>query len=151
MNPQSRFMVRLAGAMTALASLVVSNAFAQGGSANPPVIVFAAASLKNALDAATEAYQKESGQSVKISYAASSVLAKQMEQDAPAQIFISADLDWMDYVEGKGLIKPESRVNLLGNRLVLVAPKDEAPSIDLKEGTDLAKVLGDGRLAMGNV
>jgi molybdate transport system substrate-binding protein len=86
-----------------------------------------------------------------ISYAASSVLAKQIEQDAPAQIFISADLDWMDYVERKKLIKPESRVNLLGNRIVLIARKDKAQPIEIRHGFDLAKLLGRGYLAVANV
>ena len=120
---------------------------AQGGD----VIVFAAASLKNALDAINAQWQKETGKSAKISYAASSALAKQMEQGAPAQMFISADLDWMDYVEKKNLIKPGSRSNLLGNRIVLIAPKDKAQPIDIEPGFDLAKILGDGRLSMANV
>jgi molybdate transport system substrate-binding protein len=120
---------------------------AQGGD----VVVFAAASLKNALDAINAQWQKESGKGAKISYAASSALAKQIEQGAPAQMFISADLDWMDYVEKKNLIKPGSRSNLLGNRIVLIAPKDKAQPIDIKPGFDLAKVLGDGRLSMANV
>ena len=120
---------------------------AQGGD----VVVFAAASLKNALDAINAQWQKETGKSAKISYAASSALAKQMEQGAPAQMFISADLDWMDYVEKKNLIKPGSRSNLLGNRIVLIAPKDKAQPIDIKPGFDLAKILGDGRLSMANV
>jgi molybdate transport system substrate-binding protein len=115
------------------------------------VVVFAAASLKNALDAVNAQWQKETGKSAKISYAASSALAKQIEQGAPAQMFISADLDWMDYVEKKNQIKPESRSNLLGNRIVLIAPKDKAQPIDIKPGFDLAKVLGDGRLSMANV
>ena len=115
------------------------------------MVVFAAASLKNALDAVNAQWQKETGKSAKISYAASSALAKQIEQGAPAQMFISADLDWMDYVEKKNQIKPESRSNLLGNRIVLIAPKDKAQPIDIKPGFDLAKVLGDGRLSMANV
>jgi molybdate transport system substrate-binding protein len=115
------------------------------------VVVFAAASLKNALDGINAAWQKESGKKAKISYAASSALAKQIEQEAPAQVFISADLDWMDYVAQKNLIKRESRANLLGNRIVLVAPKDQAQAVDIKPGFDLAKVLGGGRLAMANV
>jgi molybdate transport system substrate-binding protein len=115
------------------------------------MVVFAAASLKNALDAINAQWQKDAGKKATISYAASSALAKQMEQGAPAQMFISADLDWMDYVEKKGLIKPETRSNLLGNRIVLVAPKDKAQPVDIKPGFDLAKVLGDGRLAMANV
>ena len=99
---------------------------AQGGD----IIIFAAASLKDALDAINAEWQKETGKKVIFSYAASSVLAKQIEQDAPAQIFIAADLDWMDYVEQKKLIKPESRVNLLGNRIVLIARKDKAQPIE---------------------
>jgi molybdate transport system substrate-binding protein len=88
---------------------------------------------------------------VVISYGASPALAKQIEQDAPAEIFISADLDWMDYVARKKLIQPESRVDLLGNRIVLIVPKDKAQTIDVKPGFDIAKMLGDGRLAMANV
>ncbi len=149
MDPQSRPIVRFIVALFALSSILVSSVFAQGD-AKHPVIVFAAASLKNALDSIAAAYRKQTGQSVKISYAASSALAKQMEQDAPAQIFVSADLDWMDYAAGKGLIKPESRLNLLGNKLVLIAPKDSAVSFDFKPGADLAKTLGDSRLAIGN-
>jgi molybdate transport system substrate-binding protein len=120
---------------------------AQGGD----VVVFAAASLKNALDAVNAQWQKETGKKVVVSYAASSALAKQIEQGAPAQMFISADLDWMDYVAQKNLIKPDTRSNLLGNRIVLIAPKDKAQDIEIKAGFDLAKVLGDGRLAMANV
>src|SRR5258705_540656 len=83
-----------------------------------------AASLKNALDAINAQWQKETGRKAAISYAASSALAKQIEQAAPAQMFISADLDWMDYLAQKNLIKPETRSNLLGNRIVLIAHKD---------------------------
>ena len=114
-------------------------------------MVFAAASLKNALDDVAAAWQKETGQGTAISYAASSTLAKQIEQDAPAQIFISADEDWMNYLAGKGPIKLETRSNLLGNELVLIAPKDSAVALDLKPGADLARALGGGRLAIGNV
>lgn len=120
---------------------------AQGGD----VLVFAAASLKNALDAVNAQWQKETGKKATISYAASSALAKQIEQGAPAQMFISADLDWMDYVAQKNLIKPATRSSLLGNRIVLIAPKDKAQAVDIKAGFDLAKVLGEGRLAMANV
>jgi molybdate transport system substrate-binding protein len=119
--------------------------------ATGPVIVFAAASLKNALDEAVASWKKETGKETAMSYAASSALAKQMEQDAPAQIFISADQDWMNYVAGKNLIKADSRFDFLGNKLVLVAPKDSTISLELKSGADLTGVLGAGRLAMGNV
>src|SRR5262249_20499809 len=120
---------------------------AQGGG---DVLVFAAASLKNALDAIAAQWQKETGKKAVISYAASSALAKQIEQSAPAQMFISADLDWMDYVAQRSLIKPETRSNLLGNRIVLIAPRDKAQTIEVKPGFELAKILGDSRLAMAN-
>jgi molybdate transport system substrate-binding protein len=115
------------------------------------VLVFAAASLKNALDAVNAQWTKETGKKAVISYASSSALAKQVEQGAPAQMFISADLDWMDYLAQKKLIKPDTRSNLLGNRIVLIASKDKAQPVEIKPGFDLAKVLGDGRLSMANV
>lgn len=115
------------------------------------VTVFAAASLKNALDAANAAWQKETGNETAVSYAASSALAKQIEAAAPADLFISADLAWMDYVAEKKLIKDDTRSNLLGNRIVLVAPKDKASTVEIKEGFDLADLVGDGKLAMGAV
>lgn len=119
--------------------------------AETPVVVFAAASLKNALDDASAAWTQETGKAVRISYAASSALAKQIEAGAPADVFFSADLAWMDYVAGKDGIKPATRTNLLRNTLVLIAPKDAPLVVDLKPGLDLAKVLGDRRIAMGNV
>jgi molybdate transport system substrate-binding protein len=99
------------------------------------VLVFAAASLKNALDDIAAQWQRESGKKAAISYAASNTLIKQIEQGAPADIFISADLDWMDYGQQKGLIKPDTRSNLLGNRLVLVAPKDSNISANIRPGS----------------
>jgi molybdate transport system substrate-binding protein len=116
------------------------------------MVVFAAASLKNALDEIATTWAKDTGKPMpKISYAASSALAKQIEQGAPADMFISADLDWMDYVAGKNLIKPDTRFNLLGNKIVLIAPKDsKLTSVDIK-GADLAKALGGGKLSMANV
>jgi molybdate transport system substrate-binding protein len=124
-----------------------SPARAQGGD----LIVFAAASLKNALDNINAQWKAETGKSTKISYAATSALAKQIEGGAPAQVFISADLKWMDYVAEKKLIKAETRSNLLGNRLVLIAPKGKADAVDIKPGFDLAKLLGKERLAVANV
>jgi molybdate transport system substrate-binding protein len=115
------------------------------------LIVFAAASLKNALDNINAQWEKDTGKRAKISYAASNTLAKQIEAGAPAQMFISADVPWMDYVAKKNLIKPETRSDLLGNRIVLVAPKDKAKAVDIKPGFDLAAVLGGGRLALANV
>src|SRR6202023_3888307 len=86
--------------------------------------VFAAASMKNALDDVDAAFTRKTGVKVVASYAASSALMKQIEQGAPADIFVSADLDWMDYGSKKKVIKDDTRVNLLGNKIVLIAPKD---------------------------
>jgi molybdate transport system substrate-binding protein len=115
------------------------------------VLVFAAASMKNALDDVAAQWQRETGKKVVVSYAASNTLIKQIEQGAPADIFISADLDWMDYGQQKGLIKNDTRADLLGNRLVLIAPKDSDVSTGIKPGFDLAALLKGGRLAMANV
>ena len=139
--------VGLAAAILVLWGPAKRPTVAQGGD----VLVFAAASLKNALDAINAQWQKDTGKKATISYAASSALAKQIEQGAPAQLFISADLDWMDYLAGKNLIKPETRSNLLGNRIVLIAQKDKARPVEIKTAFDLAKILGDGRLSMANV
>ena len=125
----------------------VDRAAAQSGD----VVVFAAASLKNALDEIAVQWQRVTGKKVVISYAASNTLIRQIEQGAPADIFISADLDWMDYGQQKNLIKPDTRSNLLGNRLVLVAPRDSNATVSLVGGVDLAALLKGGRLAMGNV
>ncbi len=116
------------------------------------VVVFAAASLKNALDEIATQWAKDTGKPMpKISYAASSALAKQIEQGAPADMFISADLAWMDHVADKQQIKPDTRFNLLGNKIVVIAPKDSKASTLAIKGDDLAKALGGGRLAMANV
>jgi molybdate transport system substrate-binding protein len=116
------------------------------------LVIFAAASLKNALDEATAAWVKETGKPApRISYAASNALAKQLEQGAPADIFLSADLDWMDYAAGKNLIRPETRISLLASRIALIAPADSTAAVALTAGVDLTPALGAGRLAMGNV
>ena len=116
------------------------------------VTVFAAASLKNALDTAVAAYRAKSGKDIVVSYAGSSALAKQIEAGAPADIFFSADLDWMDYLAKKDLIQPASRVTLLGNTLVLVAPKGSTARLAIAPGFPLAEALGkDGKLAMATV
>lgn len=114
-----------------------------------PITIFAAASLKNALDDVSGTWVAEGHPKPSISYAASGPLAKQIEAGAPADVFITADLDWMNYAEKKNLIDLASRVTLLGNRLVLVAPRDARATFDLKPGADLAGFLGDGRLALG--
>jgi molybdate transport system substrate-binding protein len=111
--------------------------------------VFAAASLKESLDEAAHAYEKASGNQLRISYAASSALAKQIEAGAPAQLFICADEEWMDYVETRKLLKG-ARVNLLTNALVLVAPAGKVPKLKIEPGFALAAALGDGRLAVAD-
>lgn len=139
--------VRLTG-VVAVAALVSFGSSVAAAAKDP--VVFAAASLKNALDGINAQWKAEASRQATISYAASSALARQIESGAPADIFISADLDWMDYVAKKDLIKPDSRVTLLGNRIVLIAPKDSKATIAIAPGFDLGKALGDGRLAMGD-
>ena len=116
------------------------------------VTIFAAASLKNALDDVAASYEAVTGQSVLISYAGSSALAKQIEAGAPADIFFSADLAWMDYLAERDLIQSDSRQTLLGNEIVLVAPADSDASLTLAKGVDIADALGEaGHIAMANV
>ena len=116
------------------------------------ITVFAAASMKNALDDVNAAFLKATGIKVVVSYAASSALARQIEQGAPADIFASADLDWMDYSAQKKTIRDDTRVNLLGNRLVLIAPKDSrVDHVAIGPGFDLAGLVGQGRIATGDV
>jgi molybdate transport system substrate-binding protein len=117
----------------------------------PELLVFAAASLTNALDALGPVYTQETGQRVKFSYAASSALARQLEAGASADVFISADLEWMDYAQVRNLIDRTTRRDLLGNRLVLIAPKESAVALKIEPGFALAKALGArGRLATGD-
>ena len=115
-----------------------------------PVLVFAAASLQTALDAIAARWRADAHRQATVSYAASSTLAKQIANGAPADLFISADLKWMDYLEQHGLIDPRSRVDLLGNSLVLIAPANTASSGKIASGFPLAKWLGGGRLAMAD-
>jgi molybdate transport system substrate-binding protein len=113
------------------------------------VTIFAAASLRNALDQAALAYARDTRTPPpRISYAASSALARQIEQGAPADLFISADTDWMDYLANKRLIRAGSRVDLFTNHLALIAPKDSAAKLKIRRGFPLARALGEGRLAM---
>jgi molybdate transport system substrate-binding protein len=112
--------------------------------------IFAAASLKEALDEANAAYMRQSGDNVKISFGASSALARQIESGAPADIFVSADLDWMDYLQKRNLVQPATRKNLFGNRLVIAAPADANVKIDVRPGFDLAGALKGGHLAMAD-
>lgn len=113
-----------------------------------PVVVFAAASLKTTLDEIAAAFKKDTGNELTINYASSAVLAKQIEQGAPADVFISADLPWMDYLEKGKLLEPLTRRNLLGNKLVLIEPGDQQTKLVIENGFDLAGATGDGKIAV---
>jgi molybdate transport system substrate-binding protein len=134
----------LAGALALMAG--ASPLMAQG-----KLTVFAAASLKNALDEVNAACAADVGEEATISYAGSSALAKQIEEGAPADVFISADLAWMAYLSDRNLTKKDTELELLGNRIVLIAPADSTAAAEIAPGFDLAGLLGDGKLAMANV
>jgi molybdate transport system substrate-binding protein len=145
LSTATRLLIALALAVAA----TITPATAQERSSGP--LVFAAASLKTALDAIAADWQKESGKRAVLSYAASSALARQIESGAPADIFISADLDWMDWLQQRKLIDAASRETLLDNSLVLVAPADSKIEFKIAPGANLAATLGNGRLAVGEV
>ncbi len=114
------------------------------------LLVFAAASLTDVLGEIGTAYAAENGQRVEFSFAASSTLARQIEAGAGADAFISADLDWMDYLQARNLVDRATRTDIAGNRLVLVAPADSAIELRIGPGFGLAAALGPGRLATGD-
>ena len=149
MNANRRLVLALCGlaAVVALCGAPVARA------ADAPLTVFAAASLKESMDEAAAGYEAASGQPVRVSYAASSALARQIEQGAPADVFVSADLDWMDVLQAQGLVDAATRSELLGNTLVLIAPAaSEAKPLALRAGLDLRPLLGArGRIALGMV
>lgn len=130
---------------TALASSLASPALAED------VVVFAAASLKNALDAVAADFQAATGNTVTISYAGSNALAKQIIEGAPADIFLSAAVNWMDEVEKAGLVVPDTREDLLGNTLVLIAHGKDAKPVEIGPNFDLTALLGDEKLSMALV
>ncbi len=121
-----------------------------GAQTRADITVYAAASLKEGLDELTGRFEKQGQGKVRVSYGASSALARQIEKGAPADLFISADLDWMDYLDQRKLIRPGSRVNLLSNRLALIAPADSKVVLAIAPKFPLAAALGDGRLAMAD-
>jgi molybdate transport system substrate-binding protein len=135
----------------ALAVLLATSAAIATEQPRQPLIVFAAASLTDSLQKVSDAYTKSSGVPVKLSFAASSALAKQIESGARADIFFSADQEWMDYLDQRQLIKRDSRADLLGNRLVLIAPLDSKVALKLRPGAPILDALGErGRLATGD-
>jgi len=135
-----------------VSALGIAGAAHQAGAQEKPVLVFAAASTKNALDDVNRLVVERAGNKVVASYAASSALARQIEQGAPADVFISADTDWMDYAEQHRLVRADSRIEMLGNRLVLVAPADAGiGSVTVGKDLDLSRLSGDGRIVTGDV
>ncbi|MEG0278883.1 MAG: molybdate ABC transporter substrate-binding protein [Morganella sp. (in: enterobacteria)] len=134
-----------------LAGVVISAAMMSQAWAAEKVVVFAAASLTNAVDEISAKYKQEKNAEVVASYASSSTLARQIENGAPADIFISADQKWMDYAQEKNLIVNDTRKTLLGNELVLIAAKDsKIDKIEINKQTDWVKLLDGGRLAVGD-
>jgi molybdate transport system substrate-binding protein len=138
-----RHVIAAAAAASVLAALPAQ--------AEEKVTVFAAASLKTALDQVSGAWTAETQKTAVLAYAGSSALAKQIEQGAPADLFFSADLDWMGYLAERNLIDTASVTQLLGNDIVLIAPKDSPATAAITPGFPLATLLGEGRLAMAEV
>ncbi|MEX6002967.1 molybdate ABC transporter substrate-binding protein [Providencia vermicola] len=137
--------------MKLLAGATITLSMASHSVAAEKITVFAAASLTNAMNEISEQFQKESKVEVVSSYASSSTLARQIEQGAPANLFISADQQWMDYAIDKQLMVENTRYTLLGNELVLIAPKDsKIEKVDINKQTDWKKLLDGGRLAVGD-
>jgi molybdate transport system substrate-binding protein len=134
-----------------VSALLVALAISSPACAAETATVFAAASLKNALDDAATAFRGKTGIEVKASYAASSALAKQVEQGAPADLFASADTKWMDYLSEKALIQRQTRIDLLGNSLVVVVPRDSKVEKLALTAADFDKAVGDGKWATGAV
>lgn len=138
--------------LSLLRVLVLGIALAVAGTAQAATVtVFAAASLKNALDEVGREFEKRGGQPVRFSYAASSAIARHIEQGAPADLFVSADTAWMDYLQTRRLIAATSRRDLLSSRLALVAPASSGVRLNLTTGAPLAQALGRGRLAVAGL
>jgi molybdate transport system substrate-binding protein len=142
--------IGIARAVLAALTMALLIAFAGAAHTQERLVIFAAASLKNAMDDVAAAYTEKTGVDAVVSYAGSSALARQIEQGAPADVFVSANLDWMDYLSGRGLTDKASEIRLLGNRIVLVAQAGSDAKAKIAPGFDLAGLLGEGRLAMAN-
>ncbi|MFN3522181.1 MAG: molybdate ABC transporter substrate-binding protein [Phenylobacterium sp.] len=138
----------MAAVLRWFAALVLAWALSAPPASAQTVTVFAAASLKDALDDIGKAYEVRTGVKVRVSYAATSAIARQIEQGAPADIFVSADSEWMDYLADRGLIAPASRRDLLRNRLVLIAPANSRTRLRIAPGAPIGPALGRERLAL---
>lgn len=131
-------------AVLATSLLIHTHAFAGN-----TITVYAAASLTNAVNELETLYEQKNKTEVKTSYAGSSTLAKQIEAGAPADVFMSADVQWMDYLQNKQLVVPTDRINLLGNRLVVITPKDRPIKLKMDKSVDPTKVI-QGKLCTGD-
>jgi molybdate transport system substrate-binding protein len=146
MSLSSRRAVAVIGVILAALSAPVPVA------AQETVMVYAAASLKNALDAINAAFTAKTGIKTVASYAASSTLVRQIDEGAPADVLLSADLEWMAYASRRKLVRDDSHIDLLGNQLVLIAPSDSSIApVTIAPGFDLAALAGGGRIVTGDV
>ncbi len=141
---------RCSSTLIFLGSVIVAASFPSLAVADK-VTVFAAASMTNAMAEVQERFESSTGHDVVVSYAASSALARQIEQGAPADVFISANPNWMNVLENEGLIEPDTRFDLVQNAIVLVAHGSEAEPVDIGSGLDAACLVDGGRLAMALV
>ncbi len=139
----------MARLLSALLAMFLATA-AHGEERRQPLLVFAAASLTNVLGEIGDAWNSQSSTAVKFSFAASSMLARQIEAGGRADIFVSADQEWMDYLAGRSLIDSVSRVDVVGNRMVLIAAADSRLRLTLEPGSELGEALGGGRLSIAD-
>jgi molybdate transport system substrate-binding protein len=121
-----------------------------GAESDQTITVFAAASLTNVMQDLGDAFTKDASIPVRFSFAASSALARQIENGSRADLFFSADLEWMDYLQARKLIQPATRHDVLGNQLVLIAPVDSKIMLKIAPHFALAAAIGGGRLATGD-
>jgi molybdate transport system substrate-binding protein len=140
----------LRGILAFVVTMSVAAPVVSAEAEKPGLLVLAAASLTNVMGELCKAYAEDSRVTVRFSFAASSALARQIESGAPAEAFISADQEWMDYLQSRNLVSRASRVDLAGNRLVLIAPADSTLQLTIEPGFDLAGALGGGRLSTGD-
>ena len=143
-------MKKIIGIFASILCLIWLAPTSAAASDKPSITVFAAASLTNVLQELGDGFTKTTSIPVRFSFAASSALARQIENGSPADVFFSADLEWMDYLQTHKLIQPDSRHNVIGNRLVLIAPTDSNIKLKIEPGFALAAALGKGRLATGD-
>lgn len=134
----------------ALAALVIAPQGIAADQGESTITVFGAASLTDVLQDLGDAFTRETAIPVRFSFASSATLARQIESGAPADLFFSADLEWMDYLQARALIRPATRIDMVGNRLILVAPVDSKVALKIEPHFPLAAALGNGRLATGD-